>query len=463
MNKKKIMTFASLLSSMFLVTACGGKEGPKESQSQDVNTSIKEESSKVEAGDKEVASIAMKNLPTKTSYYVDEEFSPEGGTIEITYGDGTTDEKSITDPEVECSIPNTSRAGTKTITVKYAGKKCTFKIDVKVRGTSITFDLNYEGAPAGIVQDVPSGYSATEPNVPTRDGYTFYKWYRDKDCTVEYDMETPVKADITVYAMWKENGKDYFTFSYEFNYYGVSISSYEQIVQKGEKARTLAVPMTRVDYRFVEWCTSSDCSSSFSLDNPISSNTKAYAKWAKAKEGVTTYKFEAEDVDLSQKAGPGYSGENAGVGMVVTKQDIGASQDKFVAYQCKNGNSLEFNVAADENLNDVNVYVRLATEFASISVNPDDYRISVNGTPLDYSEIKITLPEGKDQSNFTDYKVGMNVTLNKGANVIQLKTTNNKELGGTLTATAPIIDCIKLETAGVVIWDGVLGLPAANY
>ena len=36
-------------------------------------------------------------------------------------------------------------------------------------------------------------------------------------------------------------------------------------------------------------------------------------------------------------------------------------------------------------------------------------------------------------------------------------------LGGTLTATAPIIDCVKLETEAVVIWDGTYGLPAANY
>ena len=103
--------------------------------------------------------------------------------------------------------------------------------------------------------------------------------------------------------------------------------------------------------------------------------------------------------------------------------------------------------------------VRFAAEYASMTLPPDKYEISVNGTPLDYDDIVLTLPEGANQSNFEDFTI-TGVSLKEGANLIQLKTTNNDALGGTLTATAPIVDCIKLTTSAVVIWDGTYGLPA---
>ena len=129
------------------------------------------------------------------------------------------------------------------------------------------------------------------------------------------------------------------------------------------------------------------------------------------------------------------------------------------AYQCKNGNSLEFYVASDQAVSGATLTVRFAAEYASMTLTPDKYEISVNGTPLDYDDIVLTLPEGANQSNFEDFTI-TGVSLKEGANLIQLKTTNNDALGGTLTATAPIVDCIKLTTSAVVIWDGTYGLPA---
>ena len=166
-------------------------------------------------------------------------------------------------------------------------------------------------------------------------------------------------------------------------------------------------------------------------------------------------------VNLNQKAGPGYSGENAGISMIVTNKDVQASNEKFVAYQCRYGNSLEFNLASDGEADAV-LYVRLAAEFSDMTLTPDIYEISVNGEPLQYKDISLTMAEGSQQGTFEDYLVGT-VHLNKGENLIQLKTVNHEALGGTLTATAPIIDSIRVETEAVVIWDGAFGLPMKNY
>ena len=65
---------------------------------------------------------------------------------------------------------------------------------------------------------------------------------------------------------------------------------------------------------------------------------------------------------------------------------------------------------------------------------------------------------------FDDYLISANVSLKKGANVLRLITKNSVPMDGTtLEAAAPIVDCVKIETEGVVIWDANRGLPASNY
>ena len=68
---------------------------------------------------------------------------------------------------------------------------------------TVTFNLNYAGS-INTTQSVTSGNAVSEPEVPTRDGYTFGGWYTDTDCTNEYDFAIGVTADITLYAKWTE-------------------------------------------------------------------------------------------------------------------------------------------------------------------------------------------------------------------------------------------------------------------
>ena len=388
---------------------------------------------------KSVAEISVKKAPDKTEYFTNETFSVEGGVILVKYTDDSTEEVAMTDESVEITAPNTSRVGEKTVTVKYQTKKATFKINVSTKGFDVAFDYNYDGAPAATVKNVSQGLTVGEPDSPVRTGYTFYKWYADENCTVEYDFDTRINAPTTIYAQSK--------------------SEYKQIVKSNGKAVALAFTPERTDYRFVGWAGNAEGTIDFDLNAPVTGNTVAYAKWEKTKQGSSTYVFEAENVDLSQKAGPGYSGENAGSGMIVVNTSVSASGDKFVAYQCKNGNSLEFNIACDQDIANAQLIVRFAAEFSNMTLTSDTYSIYVNETKLSYSDIALTLSEDSQQGQFKDYVIA-NISLKKGANLIQLKTTNSNPLGGTLTATAPIIDCIKISTEAVVIWDGNYGLPA---
>ena len=51
-------------------------------------------------------------------------------------------------------------------------------------------------------QEVIKGGTATIPNPPTREGYTFVEWQLDGNT---YDFGTIIQDDITIIAIWKEN------------------------------------------------------------------------------------------------------------------------------------------------------------------------------------------------------------------------------------------------------------------
>lgn len=42
-----------------------------------------------------------------------------------------------------------------------------------------------------------------KPDKPTKRGYTFKGWY-DKDLEEEYDFDSAVTSDFTLYAKWKK-------------------------------------------------------------------------------------------------------------------------------------------------------------------------------------------------------------------------------------------------------------------
>lgn len=85
------------------------------------------------------------------------------------------------------------------------------KTDEKVEVTKdnevfVRFETN--GATAIDKQRIAKGTKATEPTDPTKTGYTFYGWHIDKNCNEdgyvgdEFDFDTAVKGNITLYAKW---------------------------------------------------------------------------------------------------------------------------------------------------------------------------------------------------------------------------------------------------------------------
>lgn len=68
---------------------------------------------------------------------------------------------------------------------------------------TVTFNSNGHGtAPSS--QTVEKGSTASKPEDPSADGYSFEGWYTEAACTTEYNFSKAVTSDITLYAKWEE-------------------------------------------------------------------------------------------------------------------------------------------------------------------------------------------------------------------------------------------------------------------
>ncbi len=144
---------------------------------------------------------------------------------------------------------------------------------------TVTFNMNGHGA-AIEAQTVTEGEKATEPAAPTAEGYTFSGWYTDAAYTAEYDFDTAVTADITLYAKWTENvvEPEPETYAVTFNMNGHGAAIEAQTVTEGEKATEPAAP-TAEGYTFGGWYTDAACTAEYDFDTAVTADITLYAKW----------------------------------------------------------------------------------------------------------------------------------------------------------------------------------------
>ncbi len=73
--------------------------------------------------------------------------------------------------------------------------------------TPITHSVSFEtnGGSAVVAQTIEDGEKATKPTDPTKEGFVFDGWYQDATLSVVFSFDTPITADITLYAKWTED------------------------------------------------------------------------------------------------------------------------------------------------------------------------------------------------------------------------------------------------------------------
>ena len=121
----------------------------------------------------------------------------------------------------------------------------------------------------------------SEPNEPTRLGYLFAGWFKDRNHTEEWNFITgKVESNMTLYAKWNVISEDYHIVHFVSNF---DIEVPSQQVLKGS---ALTAPnITREGYTLEGWYTS--LNNGATLDerwsfttNVVNTNFTLYAKWA---------------------------------------------------------------------------------------------------------------------------------------------------------------------------------------
>jgi uncharacterized repeat protein (TIGR02543 family) len=91
--------------------------------------------------------------------------------------------------------------------VPFTGGSATVEYDdmeTAIRSYVVTFDLNYtDAANPPNPHEIDAGGKVTPPAAPVRTGgYTFGGWFLDEAGTTKWDFDSPVTADLTLYAKW---------------------------------------------------------------------------------------------------------------------------------------------------------------------------------------------------------------------------------------------------------------------
>ena len=95
-----------------------------------------------------------------------------------------------TEPQMNIVIPQWTRA------------KLSYKANWKINQYTVKFESN--GGTAVADQTVNYNEKVVKPADPTKSGYVFKGWFKDSDLTEEYDFNTSVTSDLTLYAKWGE-------------------------------------------------------------------------------------------------------------------------------------------------------------------------------------------------------------------------------------------------------------------
>ncbi|WP_168371012.1 InlB B-repeat-containing protein [Sporolactobacillus laevolacticus] len=147
---------------------------------------------------------------------------------------------------------------------------------------SYTISFNSNGG--SVVPNKNSDYGTTisAPSAPTKEGYTFDGWYKDKDLTETWDFnKNTVVGDTILYAKWTAN-----RYAVHFDSNGGSAAA-DVGTDYGNMITPPAAP-TKKGYTFVEWYKNKDLMKVWTFDkDTVIQNTTLYAKWAINSYSVT--------------------------------------------------------------------------------------------------------------------------------------------------------------------------------
>ena len=145
---------------------------------------------------------------------------------------------------------------------------------------TVTYKVN--GGSAVADETVQYNEVFTQPEDPTKEGYTFKGWYTDSNLQTAYDFNTKATDNLTLYAKWEINE---YTITFNTNEGSEVVSQtveYQGLVQKPANP-------TKEGYKFAGWYTDSQLTSVYDFNTKVTDNLTLYAKWVADSECVVTF------------------------------------------------------------------------------------------------------------------------------------------------------------------------------
>lgn len=137
---------------------------------------------------------------------------------------------------------------------------------------SITFESN-GGSTVESLLVAENQVIEETPSNPTRSTYTFIGWYYDEELTQEFDINTPITEDMTLYAKWESN---YRTISFVTNANRIKTPI---TILSGESLGYVPSAPSNRGYTFVGWYLDAELTQEFDINMVITEDMTLYAKW----------------------------------------------------------------------------------------------------------------------------------------------------------------------------------------
>lgn len=192
---------------------------------------------------------------------------------------------------------------------------------------------------------------------------------------------------------------------------------------------------------------------------------EVYANQAAVAEDEIDEKIETwEDVSDAYKAqNPNF--------VKVEKEVKDITYGAMVHFNYYKGNVLSMDIVSSKAATNVTMFARFSAEYGKATsydayedtidaFNDQEFQVKVNGVAMEYGNISINNIQGTNGADFIycqDYLMSTTLNLKEGANKIELVVNNEKTLNGTIAASAPCVDSIKLFSDSTITW------PQAKY
>ncbi|SIQ30029.1 InlB B-repeat-containing protein [Domibacillus enclensis] len=148
----------------------------------------------------------------------------------------------------------------------------------KINEYTVSFES--DGGDAVNDQTIDYNQKATQPDAPEKEGYIFSGWFTEAALENEYDFNTSVTSDITLYAKWTI--KQYIV-SFDSNG-GTAVN--DETIDHGDTATKPADP-EKEGYTFKGWYTDGQLETEYDFSTQVKAAKTLYGKWELNEYDVT--------------------------------------------------------------------------------------------------------------------------------------------------------------------------------